>query len=382
MIMLILFFWLAFFLLLCTWILYPVFLIFIKVSRDVRGPLQDGEYKPKVCFIIAAYNEEKYIAARIDNILRLNYPRHLLQIIVVSDGSTDRTCAVVEEFSRNNKEVTLLSFADRRGRAFAHNESVKEASTGIVIFTDARTECDRGFLKNLLPHFRDSSVGCVTGRVHYKNTGQSSLIRSAGLYWEYEDLMRRRESDIGLFCFGTGAALAVRKELYSPLGLDEDIDRVVPLEVKMKGYNVIYEPRAKVYDYFESSHRQAYRARVRKTSRAFRDILPRLLRINPLKNPVLFASVFLHKTSRHLSPLYMLGMLVVNLLLVSDGIIYKTFLLMQILFYTFAFIGYMLEKAHRNILLFSLPYNFVLLNFGRFVGVLRSSFGARTITYN
>jgi len=144
---------------------------------------------------------------------------------------------------------------------------------------------------------------------------------------------------------------------------------------------VKYAPLAKLFDYIEVDSKQAHIARIRKTSLAFGDILSQLARINPLKNPMLFLSVFFHKTSRHLTPFYMIIIFILNIFLLNKGKIYLIIFFLQILFYVFAFIGWILEKNAKKIISFYIPYNFVLLNVGRFLGVIESIFGKRTITY-
>jgi len=335
-----------------------------------------------ISFIIAAYNEEKYIENRIINLINLDYPRQNIEIIVVSDGSTDRTNEIVRRIAKENDRVILLDFPQQRGRAFVHNEAVKKAKGNIIVFTDAETEFEKDFLKVVLPHFSDPKVGCVAGRIYYKNKRDSSITESAGIYWRYEDLIRRLESELGILAFGSGAALAVRKELFKPLSLAEDIDRVTPLEVRMAGFRVEYEPKAIAYDYIEEDVKSAHKTRVRKTSRAFKDILRRFVKINLFKDPLFLISVFFHKISRHLTPFYMIGIFILNIFLLNYGRLYTVIFFFQILFYIFAFLGWVLDRMKKKFILFYLPYNFVLINIGRFVGVVKSIFGQETASYN
>jgi hypothetical protein len=144
---------------------------------------------------------------------------------------------------------------------------------------------------------------------------------------------------------------------------------------------VRYEPKAKAYDYIEADEKNAYNARVRKTARAFRDVVCRLVKINPVKEPGLFLAVFFHKTSRHLTPYYMIFFFVFNIFLLGENGIYISIFVLQLIFYCLAFLGFILEKRRLRLLPFHLPYNFVLLNVGRFSGVLKSIFGARVSTY-
>jgi cellulose synthase/poly-beta-1,6-N-acetylglucosamine synthase-like glycosyltransferase len=368
-----------------TWILYPLGLVLARLLRrkNTRQPAAkaDGDFF-SVSFIIAACNEEEHIASRIENLLALDYPRHKIQIIIASDGSSDRTDDIVSSFSAGHSNVKLLSFDVQRGRAAVHNEAVGEAGGEIIVFTDARTRFDREFLKNILPHFYDPEVGAVCGRLYYENVRESSIAESAGMYWKYEDFIRCLESDMGILSFGSGAALAVRKKLYEPIGLEEDVDRVLTLDAKIKGFIVRYEPRAKAYDYIEAAQSAAHAARVRKTTRAFGDVLVRLRRVNPLRNPVLFMSIFFHKTSRHLMPLYMLGLFIFNLILINNGIIYLVLFALQLVFYALALGGWFLEKKRKKVAVFYIPYSFTLLNIGRLSGITKRLRGRKVTSYH
>lgn len=369
------------FVFLFTWIFYPIFLYLARFLVQKKTGRLDGSYKPTVSIIIAAHNEEKCIADRIKNLLKLDYPKDNMEIIIASDGSTDKTNEIVSKISLENNQVVLMPFQEQKGRAFVHNKSVEVAKGEIVVFSDAETLFDIDFLKHIMPYFSDPTVGSVSGRIYYKNIKDSSITQSAGIYWKYEELIRKLQSDLGILAFGTAAALAVRKRIYKPIGLSEDIDRVVTLNAVIEGYKVKYETLAKAYDYIEVNAMKTHIRRVRKTLRGFKYILNSLFKINPLKKPMLFGSIFFHKTSRHLTPFYMVFMFALNMILLNSGLLYKAALLLQILFYAFAGIGGVLQLNNRKFILFSIPYNFVLINIGRMCGVAKCIFGSESATY-
>ena len=144
---------------------------------------------------------------------------------------------------------------------------------------------------------------------------------------------------------------------------------------------VRYEPRAAAYDFIEAGEKESYRARIRKTSRAFRDVSRRLREISVLKHPFLFCSVFFHKTSRHLTPFYMIALLLLNIWLLRYNGIYRVTFVIQALFYMLSIIGWAQEKKGRKFILFSAPYNFVLMNLGRLAGVVKSVSGEKVTSY-
>jgi cellulose synthase/poly-beta-1,6-N-acetylglucosamine synthase-like glycosyltransferase len=368
----ILFFWINFSLLTGTWFLYPLILILLSQFPRSKKRKLALQKKTAVSFVIAAHNEEQVIALRIDNLLQQDYPGNLIEIIVASDGSTDKTDQIVMQKASTDSRISLITIKPQRGRAFVHNQAVQKCQGDIIVFTDSETHFEPDVLKKMIGHFTDPAVGCVSGRIHYRNVKKTSISRSAGLYWEYEELIRRLESKLGVLAFGTGAAIAIRKEIYEPIKLTEDIDRIMTINVKLKGYKVKYDPSAKVYDNIETEIKAAHLARVRKTSRAFRDVLHKLLKINPFKMPSLFFSIFFHKTSRHLTPFYMLFVLMLSFVLLYKGIFFLLVFILQMLFYLLAFIGFLIRKSKKPFFLFSIPYNFVLLNAGRLQGVIQS----------
>jgi len=378
---LIIIYWLTLFLILHTWLSYPGFLYVLNflVFRD-NSALDEG-YRPAVSIIIAAHNEEKIIEERINNLLELDYPAESVEIIVASDGSTDNTNHIVKMLSDRNGGIKLVTIETQKGRAHAHNTAVQAAEGDILVFTDAETTFKQDFLSLIVRHFSDSRVGCVSGRLYYTNLEDSSITKSAGVYWKYEEIIRRLASNCNVMAFGTGAALAIRKSLYTPIEPDADIDYSGTLDVCLKGYVVRYETQAKAYDLIESDTKRSSSARIRKTSRAFKSILTKLLKINPFKRPFLFSSVFFHKTSRHLTPFYMLVLLVLSVALLYSGTVYIVLLVSQMLFYSLAFIGWILHCMNIKASLFYLPYNFVLINISRFRGVLKSVFGDSLLTY-
>src|SRR5438105_15336871 len=169
---------------------YPV-LIFI-LSRLFHRPVHKAEITPKVSLIITAYNEERDIAAKLDNTLALDYPADKLEIIVASDCSSDRTDDIARSFAARG--VRLHRQAERWGKTAAQNSAVELARGDVLLFSDATTLYERDVLRALAPNFADPSVGCVAGRLVYVDAAASSGGRGAKSYWGYETFLKTRES--------------------------------------------------------------------------------------------------------------------------------------------------------------------------------------------
>jgi cellulose synthase/poly-beta-1,6-N-acetylglucosamine synthase-like glycosyltransferase len=363
-----------------SWVVYPGFIALLgwiwyepKLARKGRKPL--------ITVIIAVFNEEANIKRRIENLRSLEggYP---LEIVIGSDGSTDNTVEVSR--SLGYPEVKVFVFEENRGRAMVHNDCVVSANGEIVLFTDAETIFEKDFLENIIPHFEDPSVGAVSGRIFYLNEDKTDIGRSAGLYWKYEERLRVAESRLGIFGFGTGAALAMRKEAYRPIGPTEDVDYAATLEAAAKGYKVLYEPRARAYDYISETPAGAFKTRIRQTSRCFKSVLRRIFSTHILqKRPSLWAAALVHKTFRHLSPFFMATVLFTNFLLLGAGTFYICLFFIQLVFYGLAIFGYLFDASISGPVsgLFSLPYNFTILNISRGIGVILAVLGKDRATY-
>lgn len=365
-------YWVSFIALAHTWVLYGV--ILALACWFFRSPSRTAQLASSpdhgISFVIAARNEENSIRSRLQNLLDVARNASWVEVLVASDGSTDRTCAEVERFREEWPAVRLLAFPSQRGRSAVHNDAVREAKGDILVFTDAETRFEKDFLARVLPHFSDPKVGAVSGRIHYLNSGDSSVTVSADLYWELEERLRTMESQLGILAFGTGAAFCMRRELYIPMPTSyDDVDYVETLSLVGRGFRVEYEPRARAYDSICPELGVTHRVRARRTSMAFRSILNAILAFGLWRRPGILFSVLSHKLFRHLSPGFLLALMGSNMALASQGRWYGFTLLMQGLMYGLAALGWVAHIRGWRFRPLAIPFNFVLLNFSRLLGV-------------
>ena len=373
-------FWFCLLSLLLSWIIYPG-IISLLASLRKNKPIQKNNTNLSLTIIIAAFNEADKIKSRIENLISLS-GEYQFEIIVGSDGSTDNTVQIVESMFLPN--VKVLDFKENRGRALVHNDCARKAKGDILFFTDAETIYEKDCLNKIVHHFLSSRIGAVSGRIMYLNEKESNIGQSAGLYWHYEEMIRTSESKLGILGFGTGAVLAIRKKAYQPIGPTEDIDYAGTLEVAAQGYKILYEPGALAYDYISKTSSGALKTRIRQTSRCFKSVFKRIVSKKILLNhPLVFVSALMHKTFRHLTPFFIIGLLLSDLLLLKQGGFYFIMMVMQVAFYGLALAGFLNEqlKIGKKNWLISLPYNFVLLNIGRGVGVYKAFFRKEQATY-
>jgi cellulose synthase/poly-beta-1,6-N-acetylglucosamine synthase-like glycosyltransferase len=214
---------------------------------NVRPPIaKDPAFRTTVSVILAVHNGEALIRRKLEGLLALDYPHELLSIIVVSDGSTDGTEAIVREF--DGRGVTLLA-TPRGGKAAALNYALTVATGEILFFTDVRQPLEPGCLRHLVANFADPTVGAVTGELHLLR-GDSGEQADMNIYWRYEIWARQRHSAIDSLFNTTGCIYAMRRSLARPIPGDTlTDDAMLPLRAFFEGYRVIFDPAAIAFDY-------------------------------------------------------------------------------------------------------------------------------------
>jgi cellulose synthase/poly-beta-1,6-N-acetylglucosamine synthase-like glycosyltransferase len=225
---------------------YPVVLSVYggRVAPPIR---KDMKFQTTVTVIVAVYNGEQFIRHKLESLLGLRYPPGLLQILVVSDGSTDRTEAIVESFADRNVQLMRVP---RGGKAAALNAALRIAAGEILFFTDVRQALDPDALSHLVANFADPSVGAVTGELQLLDPARAGQQADLELYWRYELWARLRHSRIDSVFNTTGCIYALRRSLAEPIPPDTlTDDAVIPLRVFFRGYRVILEEQAIAYDY-------------------------------------------------------------------------------------------------------------------------------------
>jgi len=292
-------------------------LALLSLARgNPHPPARNASYAiPTVSVILPVYNEEKRIGAKLENVLGQNFPRGQLEVIVVSDGSTDATERIVAGYGDS---VQLLRTAGRVGKSLAQNQAVARARGEIVVLTDAAVVMDADCLRNLLAPFSDERVGCASARLLF-GTGNSVTGKDQGLYWNYELKLRRIESELGILATAAGPAMAIRRELWRDLPADYGDDCVLPLDVVLQGSRVVHADTALAWDEAFDTARREFRARVRMTVRNWLGTFSRRALLNPLRHPGIAFALWSHKILRWLSPCFLVAMLAGTVLIAAGG---------------------------------------------------------------
>src|SRR5262249_26212587 len=263
-------FWLAASLLFYVYAGYPVLLALIGLF--LRRPRPEPQYCPRISVLIAAYNEEEAIERKIRQTLALDYPPDQIEVLVLSDCSTDRTDDIVSSFP--DCRVRLLRMQERRGKTCAQNAAARQASGDVLVFSDATAIYHPRALRYLAGSYHDSRVGAVSGRYRYFDPGnQSPTGLGSSVFWNYENLIKVMQSRIRTITGCCGCIYSVRKSAYTELPEDVISDLVQPLHVIQKGYRVVFEDRALAFEETTQTTADEFAMRVRIVARAMRGLL-------------------------------------------------------------------------------------------------------------
>jgi len=356
---------------------YPVMLFIL--SRSIkRDPVPGVGLYPSVTMIIAAYNEAKVIGGKLQNCLALNYPK--INFIVASDGSSDATNAMVETLAESDARVRLLALP-RGGKACAINAAMAEATGEIVVFSDANTIYEPESVSKLVPFFADAQVGCVSGRLAYKNPALVISGEGESAYWRYEMGLKRMESRLGYVAGASGAIYALRRDLFKPLpaGTIND-DFLISMRVVQRGYKSIYVESAIGYEEVAPDVSGEFRRHVRDGSGHYLAIA----HLAGLLNPFLGMRAYIywsHRILRWLAPFILILVFIANVALAKEQVYYASLLLLQSCFYLLALAGYAASKSRRVSFLFYVPFYFCNLNLALLLGFLKVISGRATQTW-
>jgi poly-beta-1,6-N-acetyl-D-glucosamine synthase len=338
-------FWGAAFVVVYVYLAYP--LLLALWARIAPKPVVHEPATPPVSIIVAARNEADRLAARIDNLLALDYPKRNVQIVVVSDGSTDATAEVLRRYGR----VIDTVYLPRGGKARALNAGVARARHELLVFADVRQRFAPDALRALVAPMADPSVGGVSGELvldcETGTTGESGIEEGVGGYWRYEKWLRRQESLIGSTMGATGAIYALRRSLWEPLPADTILDDVLaPMRAVLASTRVVFAAGARAFDNAVSAPAEL-RRKIRTLAGNYQILWlePRLLA--PWSNPV-WLQYLSHKVGRLVVPWALVALVVSSGALASDSLFYAAAFAGQIAFYGLAMYGAYLDNSERK----------------------------------
>ncbi len=279
-------------------------------SRLRPRRLRRGTYLPSVSVVMVVRDEERTLPDKLQNLASLDYPRELLEFVVVSDGSHDGTEQILGSAKKDSR-VRALIFPEGKGKACRLNDAMASATGEIVLFVDARQELEHDALRLLMENFAEPSVGCVSGQLMLGDAASGEAKNGMGIYWRIEKKNRQLESASGSVVGATGAIYAVRRALLAPIPADTILDDVyLPLEVARQGSRVVFDERARAWDSPDLGAQREFRRKVRTLTGNYQ-----LVQMAPwvlsAANPLRFRFVC-HKLTRLVVPFALATMLVAS----------------------------------------------------------------------
>jgi cellulose synthase/poly-beta-1,6-N-acetylglucosamine synthase-like glycosyltransferase len=301
-------FWISLAFIAYTYLLYPLLIVAVSRLRDRSVHTGDGpDELPSVTMIIVAFNEENRIESKLANCRELDYPSGLLEICVVSDGSTDGTADIL----RARGDIVFIEDPENHGKPHQLSKAIERSGSDVLVFSDTRQMYDPAALRSLVGNFRDGRVGCVSGELVFR-TPEDPTGGNIGLYWAYEKALRDAESRIDSTLGVTGAIYAIRRELAAPVPDDTILDDIeIPLGAFRKGYRVIFEPEARAFDSPSTEIGTEFRRKTRTLAGNYQLFARNQWLLVPWKNRI-FVQAVSHKFFRLLVPWAMLTVLMTS----------------------------------------------------------------------
>jgi cellulose synthase/poly-beta-1,6-N-acetylglucosamine synthase-like glycosyltransferase len=343
---------------------YP--LVALAAGTILRRRVRSNEGKPgespSVSVIVAAYDEADGIQDRIRNLLESDYPKDRLEIVIASDGSTDRTVELASSFDPRHVRVLDLP---RRGKAAALAAGAAQARGDLLVFTDANTVFHRDALRALVSNFADPDVGGVAGHTTYLvGETTASAGRGEGLYWRYDTWLKRLETMTGSVVSAHGGMHAVRRELFR--GVEDPAvtdDFAISTSVVAQGKRLVFEPGAHGFEQPMASTGSEFHRRVRLMTRGLRGILLRRELLNPLRTGFYAVAFASRKVLRRVLPLTFPVLLIASLALAGEGMAYALFAAAQVLVLSAGALGWALRRtpAAKSPMLYA-PFFFLMAN--------------------
>eukprot|EP00913_Durusdinium_trenchii_P010897 g10226.t1 len=304
-------------------VVYPsIVFLAARFARDDTSASTDAR---SVTLIIPARNEAAIIEAKLKNAIALDYPNELLQIILASDGSHDDTTEIAERFS--DEGVQISRSAEWRGKTLTLCDAVKQANGELICLCDANVMFKPDALKRMVARFGDQRVGAVSGEVRLASH-ESNFGAGEDVYYQFERAVQRGESRIGSMMGVDGGMYVIRKELFQPLPPDTILDDfVISMRVIQQGYRVVYEPEAVATENGTPKAAQEFRRRIRVAAGAMQSMKRR--QWPPLRRPIELWQYLSHKLLRWFGPVWLVLLLVSNVMLWNQGVLYKCSLVAQ-----------------------------------------------------
>jgi len=368
-------FWVSIFLIVYTFVGYGfVLYILVKIKSAFKKPFvfKTEALLPTVTVLIAAYNEEDIIEDKIENTLLLNYPKDKIQVIFITDGSSDSTAERISGFD----DITLLHQDVRAGKMAAIKRAIPFIKGEITVFTDANTFLNADAILELVKHYQNPKVGAVAGekRILVEETADASSA-GEGFYWKYESKLKKWDYELYSNVGAAGELFSIRTSLYQPVESDTIIDdHMIAMRIAENGFIIAYEPGAYAMETASADVKEELKRKIRIAAGGIQSILRLKKAANPFHNPVFTFQYISHRVLRWtITPFLLFLVFILNALIaMNTGILfYQVLFVLQILFYLLSLTGLYFESRNIRVKALFIPYYFCVMNYAVLAGIIR-----------
>jgi cellulose synthase/poly-beta-1,6-N-acetylglucosamine synthase-like glycosyltransferase len=364
-------FWILLGIVFYTYLGYGIVLfVLLRIKRLFKKKkevfLTDNEL-PEVTLLIAAYNEEDFVAKKVENTRSLNYPQQKLHQMWCTDGSNDRTPELLAAYP----DVEVLHKPERAGKIAAMNRAVKFVKTPIVIFSDANTLLGKESIRKIAEMFSNPKTGCVSGEKRiFNDDSEAASAAGEGLYWKYESTLKRWDAELYSAVGAAGELFAIRTELFNEVEPDTLLDDfIISLRVAMQGFKIDYDPEAYAIETASANVKEELKRKIRIAAGGIQSVVRLYPLLNIFKYGLLSFQYISHRVLRWtITPVALVLLLFANIALAPFSTFFLIVLGLQILFYFSAYIGYILEDKKLKVKIFFVPYYFYIMNYAVFMG--------------
>ncbi|MBK7888039.1 MAG: glycosyltransferase family 2 protein [Bacteroidetes bacterium] len=347
-----------------------------RKDREIINP----HFEPTVSFIVPCFNEMDILRDKVTNCLNLDYPRSKIQLIFITDGSSDGSEILLEEYP----EIEVLHSPVRKGKSAAENRSVSHANGEIVIFSDANTLLPVHAVRSLVKHYINPVVGGVSGEKRIMQTGKENAAGAGeGFYWKYESMLKRFDARLLTIVGAAGELFSFRRHLYKPLEEDTILDDfVLSLRITQAGYRVLYDPTATATETASANSHEELKRKIRICAGGWQAMSRLKSLFNFFSHPVLTFQYISHRVLRWtLAPLFLLLAIPLNIFLAINDTFYASVLFLHVSFYLLAAFGRHFEMRELRFKVFFIPYYFLLMNYAAIAGFLRFMKGSQSAVW-
>jgi len=373
-------FWICLALIIHSYLVYPAILLILARNKKENEEVFAPEDKlPFVSVILSVFNEEEVIREKLRSVFKTNYPENRFEMLIGSDGSTDKTNQIMRLFSIEESSIRFFAYRDRKGKSNVLNRLQKEANGEILILTDAKVFFTPDLIFNLVKHFRNKSIGLVGANIVNKRTDSSGISIQEWSFMSREIDLKHKEGLIWGNTMGAyGACYAIRHELFEPVPEGYSVDDFyITMKVLEKKYRCILEKTAVCYENVSNRIIEEFRRRIRISAGNYQNLRSFGKLLWPPYTALSF-SLLSHKVLRWIGPFLLLLLIIANIFLFKVNLFYRVALIIQGILMVIPFLDYLLRKLNIHIVFLRFIAHFYSMNLALLAGFFKFMKGSET----